>query len=593
MPQAIHPRTGRPVYVPGTYTAQDVISDLPGATPEFHVPIIAGGAEEGIPFNVATLKYDEEGDPSPFVFHGTSSAAKGYWGRDSDVGQAWAWAKRHGLPEAYTVCIGKLTRASILATSIGPTNEATVYAKKYGAPGGYIKIKATAGNAIEVTPLKHYSMLAANLGAAATRVYVKGNPWIKVGQTITLGDNGTAALTKTVTAVGEEVDSTGQVDYWFDIDTAVGGGGLTTALYGLVCEYDDNAVEASGTLANGQAIIDWLNDESAYLGAHKHAAFSNAVLIALVTATALKDVTVWGAAVVGTSPAPVAGDWDGFVTLMDSTLWDDFALRYQKLPQAFLVVDPSSTVQQAMRDWAGERRAAGVPISVTCGTAWGDTVIGAGNDTAPEYRAGVLNSQDVSLWAGGLDRVAAFLSLAAAVFGRRIGGGLGHNLTNDGLLYTSVEKRWDETGSGDLTTLHRAGVGTYRLATSGNSIRYVVSQGLNTLQDNDLAWNPTTEDTPLLMQRDMGDYIDKVMRAELDGSQVGADTVDPAGIATVMLRRGSQLEGRGLIKRRGFTIVRIALNDAGTGYDATWSVRLKTTNDFITLTTQILVGEAA
>lgn len=590
MPQAIHPATGSPVYVPGVYTAQDVVSDLPGALPEFHVPIVAGSADEGIPYNAAALAYSSEIAPSPFVFHGTSSTARRYWGPASDIGKGWLYAKRHGLPSAYGVCIGLLTRASVLASSAGPIVQTRLYAQKYGAPGGYIKIKSAGGAALEVVPLANFAMLSENLGAADTRAYVKDVSWVKDGQTITLGDNTTTNTTKTVVASGYEVNATGQLDYWIDLDSAVGGGGLDVADYALVCEYDENAVESSPTFTTGQGLVDWCNDTSAFIGADKQGTFTDALLIALGTSTAIKDVAAWSTAAGGDSPAATTANWDSFIAYMDVSGWDDFGLRYQKFPQAFLALDPSTVVHASLRDYATARRAAGFPISVTTGCDWGDHVFAAGNSTDPVWRAGQLNSQDVAVIAGGIDRLAAYLSHAAAVFGRRISGGLGHNLTNDTLLYETIERRWDEITAAELTQLHRAGVVTYRLSTSGNLIRFVLSQGLNTLQNNDLAWNALTEDTPLLMQRDLADYIDKIMRAELDGSQIGADTVDPAGIAAVMRRRGEQMERRGLVKRNGFSIVSIALNAQATGYDVSWSVRLPTTNDFIALTTQILVG---
>lgn len=588
MTQAIHPRTGRPVYVPGVYTAQDVVDDLPGASPEFMVPIIAGSAHEGVPYNVGSLKYAEEGDVSPFVFSGTSSHARGYWGRASDIGRAWAFAKRHGLPEAYSVCLSALTRASVLAQSTGPVNEFTIYAKKYGAPGGYIKLKIASGTTIEVIPVKHFAMLTANLSATATRVYVTNNDWVQVGMPITIGSNTVAAASKTVTAKGYEIGSDGLIDYWVEINTAVGGAGLATSGYALICFHDTTKTETSSALTTGQQLVDWFNDESDYLGAHKHANFTNATLVALGTSTCIKDISAWSTVAVGTSPAATSSDWDAFITAMDASLWDDFALRYQKLPQAFLALDSSSTVQQAMRDWGLARRDAGTPISIITGCAWGDTVIGAGNDTAPEFRSAALNSQDFALCAGGIDREPAYISLAAAVFGRRVSGGVGHNLTNDELIYSEVEKRWDETNSGQLTTLHRAGVITYRLSTSGNSIRYVISQGISTLQSNDNAWNDDTEDTPLLMQRDIADYIDKDLIAGLDGSQVGADEVDPSTIAAVFRKRADRHLRNKLITE--WAINSITLNATGTGYDVNWSVRTRVTNDFISVTTRILVG---
>jgi len=307
-------------------------------------------------------------------------------------------------------------------------------------------------------------------------------------------------------------------------------------------------------------------------------------------AVAIKDVAAaWTGTTAGTSPAVSSGDHTAFIEDLDDAEWDNFLARHQIIPQAFLVVDSSSTNQGSWRDWAVTKRAEGYPVSITAGCAWGDTVIDAGNDTAPEFRSAALNSQDVMLCAGGLDRLAAYLSFAPAVFGRRIEGGIGHNLTNDDLVYSEVEKRWDERVSGHLTKLHKFGVVTYRMRGS-RPYRYVISQGLSTLQNNSAAWNEGSDDTCLVMQRDLADYIDRVLKEDLDGKQLGADKVTPATISAVIFRKAQVLkERRGLIT--DFTINSVTLDASGNGYNVEWAVKLPTTTDFITCTTQILVGE--
>ena len=132
-------------------------------------------------------------------------------------------------------------------------------------------------------------------------------------------------------------------------------------------------------------------------------------------------------------------------------------------------------------------------MSITAGTEWGDTDLTASDSTNPVFRATALNSQDFSLVAGGLDGDPAYLSFAPAVFGRRIEGGVRHNLTNDVIQYSELEVHWDERGSGELTDLHKAGVIAYRLNVEVGSIRFVVSQGISTLQANANSWNTGTD----------------------------------------------------------------------------------------------------
>jgi len=553
--------------------------------------VFLGGADEGVPYSYSSSKYPSEPDASPFIFHGTSSAAGRYWGPHSDMAQGWAWAKRHGLPNAYSACIAALTRASSIVHGGAAVNQFTLFGKKYGAPSGYIKVVATGGNTIAITPLKHFVLLTENAAGTDTRIYVKGNDWVRIGQVLNLGSDSVAVFTRTVLNKGVEINSDGQNTYWIDFTAAVTA--ITTADYALVCEYDENAIESNtGTFADTQAMLDWVNDNSQVLGAQVHADFTNpATITALGVATALKDIAAWGATTGGDSPAPSSSDYTAFIAYMDAGGWEKFGMDHQKFPQAYCALEGSSTIHATLRDYEVARRTAGFPISMTFGTTWGDTSTTAGNDTDPTFRAGVLNNQGCTLVAGGLDKVAAHLSHAPAVFGRRLEGGVGHNLTNDVLLYTEVEQQWDEDVSGQLTALHRAGVLTYRLSTSGNTVRYLISQGLSTLQNNDVAWNVVTEDTPLLMQRDLADYLDKVFKADLDGTQVGADVVTPEGIAAVIQKRSRDQLKRGRITAP-IRIISILLNAASTGYEVKWSVQLPVTNDFITMTTQILVGEA-
>ena len=216
-------------------------------------------------------------------------------------------------------------------------------------------------------------------------------------------------------------------------------------------------------------------------------------------------------------------------------------------------------------------------------------VVGAGNDTAPEFRAAALNCQNFVLCAGGYDKLGANLSFAPAVFGRAVGGGVGHNLTNDGFLYSDLEVIWDERNSGDLTTLHKFGVCTYRLSISADGIRYKISQGLNTLQANSVAWNTVTRDTPFTMQRILADFVERTFQGDLDALQIGASQVTPTSVAAVLRARVKKsLEPRGYIVKGSWKIDSTVLNAGATGYDVAQRYRFPTTADYITVENTIL-----
>ncbi len=588
MPRITHPATGQPVYIPGVYTDTDVVSDLPGPLPAFMVPMVLADAEEGYPITIETDRFDHE-TVTWWKFRGTASSSRDWFGADSDMATVMAWAKRNGLPNAYCVAINPLTRAKVVATSVGPINQVTIAARKFGAPGGHIKIKCTGGATptLEVTPLKHYSRLTATAAIAATTIYVRDNSWVRDGMTISIGDATSANVDMIVDSTGTSLDSDGQVLYWVKLTSALAAE-QAIADYAMIVEYDDTAMEAPDAFTTVAEMVTWIQESSEYLEAKTEVTFSGAAIIVLATATPIKDVAVWAAPTDGTSPASTSTEYDDFITLIDATGWDEFAESEQVVPQAFYAATDSSTAHGALRDWAIAKRAEGYPVSITTGVGWGDVVLDAGNDTDPKFRLAALNSQDVCLCVGGIDKLASYLTLGPSVYGRRVGGGIPHNLTNDDMFYSEVEVKWDERGSGELTALHRAGACTYRLSMAG-TIRYRISQGLSSLQSNASAWNESTADTCLLMQRDLADYVERIMRTDLDMTQVGADEVSPGTIGAVIIRRADKLVKRGLIT--GYTITSITLNDSGAGYDVDWRLSLPTTNDFITLRTTIYIGE--
>lgn len=583
---------GRTKYVPGVYSTIEVQSSLVGPDPDFLVPVIIGQADQGHPYDRSgSLQANDVNGlavQSPFVFCGTESACARYFGPDSEVTTAMRYAKRHGLPGAYVMCASDLVRASIEAASSGPTDEALVYSRVWGVIGSYIKIAAPSGTSLEVTPVERFSLLTQDAGASDTRIYVKDSSWCSPGMVIELGSNSTSNTAVTVKSAGTELDANGQIVHYIEL-VAAAGLAATTANYGAVALYSKRVL-SSGTVTTGQELVDWINEESEVLGAEKLGTFTDSAWIAVATATPIKDISGWGAKQDGASPAVVAGDHTQIISDLEASEWESFGLTYGVFPQAYLILSESSTIHGSWRDYAASERARGFPISVTTGVGWGDTDLTAGDDTDPGYRATVLNSQDVMLAACGLDRLDAYLSLAPAIFGRRIEGGVGHNLTNDPLIYSRLEVQWNEIGLGELTTLHREGVATVRLSTSP-PIRYVVSQGISTLQSNGSAWNEDTSTTPLVMQRDLGDYVSRAIVGDLDGRQLGVDEVTRESLAAVVLGRIRREEKRGRLIPNSGAIDSITLNNTGTGWDVAWSGRLPVTADYIGVTTRIQIGE--
>jgi hypothetical protein len=574
-------------WVPGVYSREEVVSYLAGASATFQVPMLLGGSDVGYPYHFDSVKEADEDARGPFTYCGSTSSLREVFGDDSDLKIAFTYAKRHGLPNAYTACLAKLTRASVIANSAPAVKQFKIYSKLFGALGNYHQITYTAGNVMTITPAVKHTLLTVTTAAPDTRVYVRDTSWIVAGETLYIGSNAVTMVAKVVSKTGTDTASNGQKVQWVEFTAAVGAI-FPTSGYAMLVKYDSTQAEVSGTFTTGQQIIDWIN-ESKWLGATKQTATFTGALLVPTAIKPIKEIAVWESPVVGTSPAPSSTDYDDLITLLDAGGWEDFIIRYGVIPRLFCLVDDSSTIHGSFRDWAIAKRAEGYPIAIVSGCAWGDTALSASNDTNPIYRARALNSQDFQLVAGGLDYLDAYLSYAPAIFGMRAAGGPWHNLTKDPIIFSTREITWDERNDGDETALSQGGVVFYRLVVSNAGAKYVVSQGINTLQNNAVAWNTGTNDTPLCSQRDVADFCQREMRYALVATQLGEDEVDAASCAAVLVRIGDKLKRQGYMT--DYQIVSVVLNDTGTGWDVTDAHKYPTTTDFLTITTQVVVGE--
>lgn len=582
-------------YKPGTYSKTEVVSNLAGPLPDFLVPVIIGSGHDGHGYDARAKSLANETEFDWYRLCTSAEAVGAYFGYGSDLHKAATFAFRHGLPRAYVCALNPMTRASVLVDD-GSTEQFTLYPRTFGPAGGWIKVAWNGTtNVFSYTRVKRYAMLASDLGSSATRAYVKGTDattsWLTPGATVIVGSNSVAGASRTITNAGVEIGSTGQKSYWVELSSSIGSA-CNTSAYAMILQYEDAAVTITG-LASCQAIIDALNGTATSaanedLVAVKHANFTNADPADISSAKAIKEVSEWNTATAGTAPATVDSDATSWVTLMDGGARERFDTTEGVVAYAFLLADSDDTRHGTFRDYAITRAASDDmnQIAIVTGVGWGDKVPGAGDTTAPDYRAATLNSQYISLCAGGLDREAACLSMAPAVFGRWVSGGLPHNLTNDPLIFSHLEVNWTPT---QLNTLLRKGVITYAL-TYGDTIRYQVAQGLNTLQANATAWNASDSTTPFVMQRDLAEFVNRAIRATLNENQIGADRVDPSTITTRVLRKAAQLDSAGVLKKSGFAIVSVDLNATGNGYDVQWSIRLPDTVDYITVTTRVLVG---
>lgn len=577
---------GRTTVIPGVYIDTDIRDGLPRPIPEFHIPVIVADVHQGWPANYDSVKQDGEPTRGAFSIVTGGSQAKTRFGTRCKASIGLEWAFKHGLPICYHMTAQILTRASVVATSGTATvDQIAIFGAKWGFPAGWIKLKAPSGTSFEVLPPRFYSRVTADISAGDTRIFLDDTSWCSEGMSIEIGDNAVAQEAATIARIGSELNSDGQVVRWIDLAAGTTGA-FTIAEYAAVAYYTETDRLVSGTLS-GDDLIDWINDAAGdYLFAARGSAYDGSALDALAADTALREISVWGTPVAGTSPDSTAGDHATLATASAATYIDDFLARYQVVPRTWYVADGDADVHATWSSFSTSRRAEGLPMSMTFGTAWGDTDVGGGGADDPVARAGALDNEDVMLCAGGLDKEAAYLSLAPAVWALRVDGGVGFNLTNKGLIYSEVEYAWDERGSLELSQLHTAGVVTYRLSRS-RPFRYVVSQGLSTLQANTVAWNGDGT-TCLVSQRDNADAVNAALLDTLDGTQLGNE-IDRDTLSATVLTRGRQLERRGWLSG-DLTIISLALDASGNGWVGEWGAPLPPTTDFIGGTTYVVLG---
>jgi hypothetical protein len=574
---------------PGAYTAAKAINSLPGGVKPFQIPVLLAGATQGYPYDVVSKQFTGEPEISPFRELKTARDVRALFGAGSDMAIAFEQATRPGtagLPYAWCVCLSDLTRASAIVTSSGPTTQLTLYGKLFGVAPGWNKITWT-GGVWTTTPWKHFSLLTANGGSSATRIYVADNSWIRAGMVVEVGDNNSTNVERTVVSKGQELSSTGQKLYWVELDDTLGAA-MDTAQYAAVAYYDTTVTEVSDTFTTGAELFDFLNSSScSYWRAKKESSYTGALPISISTATPLKDISAWSTVTDGTSPAPTASDVDDFITLMDDTGSQDLRAAAQAIPRLYLLAMSDSAGHAAMRDWAITQRTDGYAIQVVTGCAWGDTDLAATDSTNPTYRAGLLNSEDMILCAGGLDYLPAYLSTAAQVFGYRARGGISHNLTRDKIFGSVFERRWSETA---IDTLLEGGVLAVKQWNDQTGTYYGIAQGLNTLQANDTAWNDDST-TCLAQQRDIVDFILLDQKLNCTGSLVGNDSVNKAAVRAIVLARATIYESQNLIVPGSFSILSVTLNSAANGWDVQTCFTAVATVDFITVLNNVLIGE--
>lgn len=573
---------GQQKLIPGAYGQVNIVSNVGAAIPDFNVGAVLASAEKGTPYNFVSgsLKKQVETTRPVFTEYGGSSQVAKVAGEDSELATAFRYAKKHGLTRCYVAIINALTRPEANLLDSVPAAAIRVFSKEFGAPLNWTKIAVTANGGdrtITVTPVKSYVMLTANATLGSNRIKVKSIDRLKVGQKWWVAANDTTPQELEIKELSSRLDANGQYEYFVTF-TANLAAAHSTAQYALMFQEDTNNTNVSPALTTNEAIVDWFNSAlSKYLGATK----TTDTLIAALSATYIGKIT---GATQGTSPDPAGGDWTSFFDLMDTEL-TNFEVSEKRRMRLFLQVDGTPSNHLKFRDFLIARRNLRKPMAGICGTLWGSVAIDAGGDTNPTTLAAALNNQDTQFATGGGDYLDGYLTHGPALFGLRIGNTPAHNLTRDKIVFSTLEKMWDEDGAGQISKLLRFGCS----AIDRNRDGFFIVQGINTLQANDFVWNTDTEDTAFPMNRDLADLVERTVLEWLNAEHVGADNVTSATLAVGLQATFKKLKDNGFLKE-GIT-KSILPNSEGNGFDVEWDAKQPNQNDFFRVTMNIIVGE--
>jgi hypothetical protein len=280
----------------------------------------------------------------------------------------------------------------------------------------------------------------------------------------------------------------------------------------------------------------------------------------------------------GTWVDATATDWTNIANNFQR--WnDEIAAVYKYYIRVVGAMVSTYTIHPTLATMAATLRTNGNPIKVITGCALADYALTTSDNSYPVVRAQTLNNDDILLAGFGLDSLAAYKTLAGEIFGMVLANNVGHNLTHDQVVCTTVEKAY---GQADTTYLTFIQAGVIAIQSTKNG--YVISQGVTTYQDQTTTFNTVTKRTYLSSMRDLADY-DTIAANQTLQNYVGADGVTATVVAKVLTDLANQEIQSGIILSAAI----ISIVQSQNAWIATRQVTIPTPTDFVGVVTQIIV----
>lgn len=560
--------------VPGAYSIQEIINAGGNAIPVFNVGVIIGTGISGVPYLAGI------GSPPPltapdFILPFSDSAlAKQYFGDvgDSNIITAMNFAKKTGAGTVYAINVNPLTALTGgLVANAAPVTAFTLNTtlKQYGVKANDTSL-TIATSIHTIIPPKNVTLLTANSGTGKT-ISVASSDVIDrlvVGATVYINSNGYVA------PVAKIIESKDSVAKTITFTVAL----ATTALiadYARIYQEDTDNQEVSSAALTTPALVE------AFYAASEYANIVIAAGVTLMPVTLAKtSFQLLTAATKATSPAATASDWQAIADNFQR--WnEEFAIVNKKYMRVLNIVTSDAANHVSFATLATSMRNISKPIAVIAGVALGDYLLATSNAANPITRAKALNTDAIQLAGFGLDGYAAYLSLAAEIFGIRISNAITHNQTNDLLVASTVEKAYyqEETA---LETLCVNGVMAIKMTQTG----FKIAQGLTTYQDHAVTFNPDTKMTYLVTLRDLADFDLRLMLELLD-QFAGADGVTREVLSSAVVN-ASETELNQLGYITAYQIQSITKD--GNAWTIERSIALESPTDFIGLINTIIVN---
>jgi len=622
---------GRINYFPGAFGEIKVVSGAGAAIPDFQVGLIMGKQDQGKPYT----------DDDPFVGFSKLSDIWDYYGKNSEIAEAFEYAKKMGMSACFCVGINPSTQPELTVLDETPVDTVTFTVRDYGAHAN--------DHSIEIDGVHNRT-----LGVGASTNFILGETvadtatGLKTGTVISKPD-ATHMVIRTTSAVIIGAEAIEGVTSAATATLLIAGAAVGCVIM-TTPPKNSQFLEANVTLADTQISVQSVDGISAgqdYILTDNDGTYEDITVLSVNTVTnvitlesaiataagfditkyarifqndtdnieesdvlysqdevvayyaddedrlligeeaaADKDVPAqiegtyvseFVTSTPGTIPAATVTDYQNAFALFPD-LFTEFSQVYAKDIRVIYPVTDNATVHGYLKAFATERRVSiGKPISGIVG--------GGDNDidrtALDEIKA--INSQDVQYAVGGVDDLPSYKSHAALLFGNRLANAVAHNQTFDKVPAAKVEA-WYNEESAIGVALISGGATIITIPKHAKGMGYVWAKGQNTLLANSTPWN-LDNTTYLVMQRDLSDYSSKIMVEGYESQFVGNDNLTEADVDRFAKATISSMVAKGIITSGQVD----EIIDEDEGWTIKWLAKLPKERNYIGIVTQILV----